>query len=93
MSITLDPATRRALKARAHALKAVVQTGARGLSEAVIEEIDTQLHHHELMKVRFAGVDRNTREAMAEDLAQRLGAAVVGSIGAVVILYRPEPDS
>ncbi len=79
----------RELKARAHSLKAVVQTGSQGLTDAVVAEVDTQLDHHELIKVRFAGADRETRRAMADDLAARLGAAVVGCIGAVVILYRP----
>ena len=83
---------KRELKARAHSLKAVVQTGSQGLTDAVTAEVDTQLAHHELMKVRFAGADKASRQAMAEAIAARLDAAVVGSIGNVVILYREAPE-
>lgn len=89
----LSSKQKRDLKARAHPLKAVVQTGAQGVTDAVVAEVDTQLDHHELMKVRFAGADKASRQQMAEDLAGRLQAAVVGTIGNVVILYRKAPDA
>lgn len=85
----LDASTRRELKARAHALSAIVQTGERGLTEAVIAEVDQAIEHHELIKVRMAGIERDVRAQMATQLAEAVKADIVGQIGGVVILFRP----
>lgn len=90
--MALTSSQRRDLRARAHHLNAVVQTGSKGLTESVIAEIDQALEHHELMKVKLAGADRDDRKEMAAELAAQLKAEIVGSIGSVVILYRENPD-
>ena len=41
--------------------------------------------------MRLAG-EREEREAAAQLLAERSGAALVDTIGRVAILYRPHPD-
>ena len=89
--MTISQAQRRALKARAHKLKPVVQTGANGVSQAVLDETDLALAHHELIKVRLAGADRDQRRDMADHFCKKLGADEVGLIGNVLILYRPVP--
>ncbi len=61
------------------------------MTEAVVSEVDRALLAHELIKVRLGG-EREEREAMARELARRTGAALAGSIGKVVILYRPHPE-
>lgn len=83
---------RLALRARAHHLNPVVLLGAAGLTDAVVGETDRALTAHELIKVRIPGDDRNGREAIGLQLADRLGAARVQSIGKLVVLYRPRPD-
>jgi len=83
---------RRWLRGQAHSLKPLVQLGARGLTDAVVAEVDTALEAHELIKVRLAG-DRDGREAMAADLADRVEAEAVGLTGHVAILYRQHDDS
>ena len=47
-----------------YALKPVVIIGSAGLSAAVVREIDLSLEHHELMKVRLGGVDRETKQRL-----------------------------
>jgi RNA-binding protein len=91
LSLTRDE--RLHLKARAHHLNAVVLLGAAGLTDPVLREIDRALAAHGLIKVRVPGDDRHAREAMAVSIADRLGAARVGAIGKLLILYRPvAPD-
>lgn len=90
--MSLTGAERRALKARAHKLKPVVQTGDKGLTDAVLAEAELAIEHHELIKVRLAGAERAERAKMAERLVKALDADMVGMIGAVVILYRPRPQ-
>jgi putative YhbY family RNA-binding protein len=80
------------LKAQAHHLKPVVLLGAQGLTEAVFREIDRALTAHGLIKIRVPGDDRAAREEIFAAAAERLGAAQVGAIGKLLILFRPKPD-
>ncbi len=83
---------RRHLRGLAHPLKPVVQIGNAGLTDAVAAEAARALHDHELIKVRFAGADREARDAGLESLAARTGSVLVTRIGHVAVLYRPRPD-
>jgi RNA-binding protein len=87
----MTPRLKKALRARAHALKPVVMTGQAGLSEAVLAEIDLALEHHELIKVRLRA-EREERAAMAEEICARLGAEHVQSLGQIVTLYRKSAE-
>ena len=49
------------LKGLAHHLSPVVMLGGNGLTEGVLAEIDNALNHHELIKVKIAGADRETK--------------------------------
>lgn len=50
------------LKGLAHHLSPVVMLGGNGLTEGVLAEIDNALNHHELIKVKIAGADRETKQ-------------------------------
>ena len=50
------------LKGLAHHLNPVVMLGGNGLTEGVLVEIDNALNHHELIKVKVAGADRDTKQ-------------------------------
>lgn len=84
----MKPELKKILKARAHALKPVVITGQNGLSDAVINEIDLALEHHELIKVRINASDRAERLMMSEEICQRLSAEMIQSIGHIIAIYR-----
>ncbi|MGD8912234.1 MAG: ribosome assembly RNA-binding protein YhbY [Candidatus Thiodiazotropha sp.] len=81
----------RALKKLAHNLKPVVIVGQHGLSENVLNEIDTTLNTHELIKVKLAGADKQDRKALSSDILEHLSAELVQIIGRVAIFYRPNP--
>ena len=91
MPPTLTTRERAHLKARAHALAAVVQIGHGGISTQVVAEVDRALTAHELIKVRIGGTDRDERERLGDELAATTGAAVVHRVGKVLILWRPRP--
>jgi RNA-binding protein len=80
---------RKRLKQLAHPLKPVIALGGSGLTPAVIAETKRALHDHELIKVRFPGVDREARDAALQALANETGSAMVTRIGHVAVLYRP----
>lgn len=82
---------RKRLKARAHALHPILQLGDKGLTDAVIAEIDRALAHHELIKVRAAPLNRDEREVALASICERTGAAAVQHIGKVFVLFREKP--
>lgn len=87
----LTSTQRRELRARAHSLNPVVQTGGKGLTEAVTKEVEAALAAHELIKVRFPGMEREDRKAAAAQLSKQTYSELVGEIGAIAILYRAKP--
>jgi RNA-binding protein len=92
MPTQLTNAQIRFLRGQAHGLKAMLQIGAKGVTDAVVAELDLALEHHELLKVKIAAEDREARDAMVADLAERSGAALVQRIGNVAVLYRESKD-
>lgn len=81
-----------ALRARAHHLNPVVMVGQRGLTDAVIQETDTALRAHELIKVRVFGDEREERIAICEALCEAVDAQLVQHIGKLLVLYRERRD-
>ncbi len=78
----------RYLRRLAHHLDPVVLVGDRGVSPQVIAATDAALEHHELIKVRVTGADRDEVRAAADALSDGTGAAVAQIIGKVIVLYR-----
>ncbi len=89
MPTALTPAQNRFLRGRAHDLKPLLQVGAKGLTDALLAELDGALEHHELLKLKVAAEDRETRDALIAEIARRADAALVQRIGHTAILYRP----
>lgn len=87
--LELESKFRSALRAAAHPLRPVVQIGDKGLSDAVIQEIDRALAAHGLIKVRAGGEDRPAREAVQASICEALDCAPVHLLGKVLVLYRP----
>lgn len=84
----LTPAQRQYLKGLAHARHPVVIIGDKGLSPAVVREVDRALAAHELIKVKSASSDKVQREAWLHELCATLSAAPVQHIGKILVLYR-----
>jgi len=88
----LTPAQARFLRGQAHGLKALLQVGGKGLTDSLLAEVDGALEQHELIKVKVAAEDRQTRAQAIEALARRSGATLVQQIGHVAVLYRPSRE-
>lgn len=91
MSEALSGRQRRYLRSLAHSLKPLVEVGRAGATDALAVSLDEALEHHELVKVRFQD-RKEEKRLIAEQLAERLDAAVAGRIGHVVIFFRPARD-
>lgn len=88
----LTAAQARFLRGQAHDLSALLQVGGKGVTDALLAEVDGALEHHELIKVKIAAEDRQARDAMIDGLVERSRAALVQRIGHVAVLYRPSVD-
>ena len=80
------------LRGLAHDLKPIVSIGAKGVSASLIAELNQNLDHHELLKVKLNVGDREARNAAIGDIVKRSAAQLVGQIGNVAILYRPRRE-
>ncbi|MGE4368183.1 MAG: YhbY family RNA-binding protein [Burkholderiaceae bacterium] len=87
--LEITPQQRSELRAAAHPLKPVVLIGEKGLSDAVLKEIEVHLNAHGLIKVRVAGDDRPARVALYDTLCETLSCAPVHHLGKTLIIYRP----
>ena len=76
------------LRGLAHDLKPVVMIGNNGITEGVLSELEDRLAHHELIKVRISGADRDERQQIAEQLSEASNSELVTTIGHIVVLYR-----
>ena len=75
-----------------HELKPVVMLGQKGLTEAVLKELDIALDHHELVKVRLSVDDRDVRKRLLNQICDHSQAEQVQTIGKTVSIYRPNKD-
>lgn len=80
------------LKGLAHNLKPVVLMGANGLTEAVLAEIEIALNYHELIKVKVASEDRETKQLIIDAIIRETKAEKVQTIGKTLVMYRPSED-
>ncbi|MFZ3040199.1 MAG: YhbY family RNA-binding protein [Thiobacillus sp.] len=85
---SLTPAQRQYLKGLAHTRQPVVMIGNQGLTAAVLKEIDLALSAHELIKVKAASNEPDTRSAWLDEICAATGAASVQQIGKVLVIYR-----
>lgn len=88
-AMKLTPKQRSHLRALAHPLRPVVTTGQRGLTPAVMAEIDLALGHHELIKVRLNVAGREARQEMTEEICVSTSSHRIQNIGRIAVIYRP----
>lgn len=88
----LAAAQKRYLRGLAHDLKPVILVGGKGVTDALVAELDLALERHELVKVKVAAEDREARDAWMEVLTERSGAASIQRVGHVLTLYRPSAE-
>ena len=90
--MALSPSQRRYLRSLAPDLSPVILLGAKGATDAVVKELDLALTHHELVKVKLSGGDKEERQAQIQFLTEGTGAESVQEIGHIVVLFRRNTD-
>lgn len=83
---------RAALRAEAHHLDVKVHIGHQGLTPTLVSSLDDVLRTQELVKVQVAKAGELSAKEAAGEVAERLGAEVIQTIGRTFTLYRENPE-
>lgn len=81
------------LKSLSHSIDAVVQIGNKGLSDAVIKEIEGSLKAHELIKIQAQVNDKKKRQDFLNLICKKLNAISINHIGKQLVIFRANEDS
>ena len=93
MKRKLSNTRRKELKKKAYSLKPIIIIGQKGLTDAVIAEIDSALDTHELIKIRIRGADKDERTEQCLKIEQQLSAHLIQQIGFINVFYRLAPSA
>jgi RNA-binding protein len=86
--MNLSKVQNKRLRAESHQLKPVVMIGQNGLTEAVQNEIEIAIEHHELIKIRIPASEKSVKKQMIDAICTRHNAEPVQAIGNVAVIYR-----
>ncbi|PCI26312.1 MAG: ribosome assembly RNA-binding protein YhbY [SAR324 cluster bacterium] len=85
---TLTGKQARYLRGLAHSMKPLLQMGKSGLTETFIQQLDSSLEHHELLKVKVIKTSEMGPKEAAKEIAAKINCHVAHVIGKTLILYR-----
>ena len=86
MALTAEK--KREYRAIGHKLKPVVIVSENGITEGVAEETLRALNDHELIKVKFAVLDREAKKALMVELCETCGAELIQTIGKIALIFK-----
>ena len=90
---SLTPKQRQHLKAKAHALKPLIQIGKAGVTPSLIEELDRVMEAHELVKVKLNDNTFEDEAGVVAALTAKVdGLTHVWTIGHTLLLFRPSRE-
>ena len=84
----IDKKTRIKLRSLASTIKPIVWVGKDGFSEKVLKQIEEELFNHELIKISMQENVVPPTEFELTEMAVKLGAEVVTTIGRKIVLYK-----
>ncbi|ACB74018.1 YhbY family RNA-binding protein [Opitutus terrae] len=88
----LTGAQRTFLRGLGQRLEPALKVGKGGLTPAFYSELQKQLRAHELVKLRFLGVERDERASLCDEIADQGRCVCVGSVGHTALFYRQNPE-
>lgn len=87
----LNSKERSSLLKQSHSLSPRVWIGKKGLSDEIIENTDTIIEKHELIKTKFVDC-KDSKDEIIGKISEKTEAALVKIIGNIAVLYRPAKD-
>lgn len=86
--MSLNQAQKKQFRAIGHQLNPIVTVGDKGMSAAILAEIERALNDHELIKIKVLAEDREDKKSIIASISKDTGATVVQTIGHVALLLR-----
>lgn len=86
---TLSGKQKNYLRGIAHNLNVIVTIGGKGLTDAVMNEVNLALDQHELVKIKLPGNSKQEKVALIDTIASKSNSEPVQLIGRVGVIYRP----
>jgi RNA-binding protein len=80
------------LRGLGQTLDPAIKAGKAGLTPEFFNELQRQLNNHELIKLRFVGVERDERATLIEKIADEGRCVSVGAVGHTALFYRRQSD-
>lgn len=86
--MALSESQKKLLRGLGHQLKPVIMIGDGGLTPSLLQEFESTIDHHELIKVRVRAGDRHRRDEIIQSLCDQSRSSLVTRIGNVALIYR-----
>ncbi len=77
------------LKRLSHSLKPIIVIGQNGLNNGVIEELNSTIVRHELLKIKINANTKDEKQTIITKILELTKAQLVQAIGGVLIIYKP----
>ena len=90
--MNLSEKQKKYLRGLGHQLKPAILIGGGGLTKSVIEEFESTIDHHELVKVRTRVGNSEKRNLVINKLCDIAGCILIQRVGNVALIYRPRKD-
>jgi RNA-binding protein len=76
------------IKSKSNTLKPSVNIGKGGLSDNIIEEIETVLFHNEIAKINVLKSCQSTAQELLEQVCERIGCESISQLGNKFVVYK-----
>ena len=76
----------------AHGKNPVVTIGAKGLTDAVMAEVELALDQHELIKIKLPSNDKAEKASLIAQITAQSNSEPIQLIGRVGVIYRPNDE-
>jgi len=86
--LILTGSQKRYLRGLAHHRVTAVTIGSAGLSDAVLDELEQALAHHELVKIKLPATPKHKKKELLHSACDHTGAVAIQLIGRIGIAYR-----
>lgn len=90
--MTLTGKQKNYLRGIAHNKNPIVTIGGKGLTDAVMEEIELALNHHELVKIKLPSNEKAEKVALMAKITGKSASEPVQLIGRVGVIYRANDE-
>ena len=80
------------LRGIAHSKHPIVTIGGKGLTDAVMNEVNIALDQHELIKIKLPGNNKAEKVALLAQITTQSNSEPVQLIGRVGVIYRPAEE-